>query len=146
MQIHVRPHFRALKYDPNTVLRVFFSKSRLYRSPFMFIIDLYSWFSNRLFIFGGNEYLTRLNLGISHDVNHSTALHALGWEPLETERKKAKTKTMYKLLNHMGPKSLTNLFSYKNEKINYNLNWDISSDLSLPKPRTNNIKNSFMYM
>jgi hypothetical protein len=42
--------------------------------------------------------------------------------------------------NKMGPKSLTNLFSYKCEKTNYNLR-DISSGLnSLPKPRTNNIK------
>ena len=77
-------------------------------------------------------------------LNHSIALRALGWEPLKTERKKAKAKMMYKVLNKMGPKSLTNLFSYKCEKINYNLR-DISSGLSLPKPRTNNMKNSFMY-
>ena len=69
------------------------------------------------------------------------------------ERKKAKAKIMYKLLNKMGPKSLTNLFSYKSEKTNYHLR-DISSGLTktyllrltcLPKPRTNNMKNSFMY-
>jgi hypothetical protein len=40
--------------------------------------------------------------------------------------------------------SLTNLFSYKSEKTNYNLG-EISSGLSLPNPRTNNMKNSFMY-
>jgi hypothetical protein len=45
----------------------------------------------------------------------TTALHALAWEALK-----------------------------KNKKINYNLR-DISSGLSLPKPRTNNMKNSFMY-
>jgi hypothetical protein len=74
-------------------------------------------------------------------------MHILGWEPLETERKKAETKMMYKLLNNMGPKSLTDRFSYKNcEKIIYKL-WDISSGLSLSKPaRTNNMKNSFMYV
>ena len=43
----------------------------------------------------------------------------------------------------MGPKSLTHLFSYKSEK-NYHLR-DISSGLRLPKPRINNMKNSFMY-
>ena len=48
-----------------------------------------------------------------------------------------------KLLNKMGPKSLTNLFSYKSEKTNYHLR-DISSGLCLPKPRTNNMKNSFI--
>ena len=59
------------------------------------------------------------------------------------EREKP-AKIMYKLLNKMGPKSLTNLFSYKSEKTNYHLR-DISSGLCLPKPRTNNMKNSFMY-
>ena len=71
-------------------------------------------------------------------------LRRLGWEPLQTERKKAKTKMMYKVLNKTGPKSLTNLFSYKSEKTNYHLR-DISSSLCLPKPRTNNMKKSFMY-
>ena len=52
---------------------------------------------------------------------------------------------MYKLLNKMGPKSLTNLFSFKSEKTNYHLR-DVSSGLYLrPKPRTNSMKNSFMY-
>ena len=86
----------------------------------------------------------RIILNVSNDVEHNIALHALGWEPLQMERKKAKAKIMYKLLNKMGPKSLTNLFSYKSENTNYHLR-DISSGLCLPKPRTNNMKNSFMY-
>ena len=85
----------------------------------------------------------RILLNVSNDVEHNIALHALGLEPLQMERKKAKAKIMYKL-NKMGPKSLTNLFSYKSEKTNYHLR-DISSGLCLPKPRTNNMKNSFMY-
>jgi hypothetical protein len=63
------------------------------------------------------------------------ALRTLGWEPLQTERKKANERMMYKLLNKMDPKSLTNLFSNKNEKTNYDLR-DISNRLYLPKPRT----------
>ena len=59
-----------------------------------------------------------------------------------TERKKAKAKTKYKLLNKMCPKSFTNLFSCKSEKTNNHLR-DIFSGLCLPKPRTNNMKNSF---
>ena len=86
----------------------------------------------------------RIILNVNNDVEHTIALRTLGWEPLQTERKKAKAKIMYKLLNKMGPKSLTNLFSYKSEKTNYHLR-DISSGLCLPKPRTNNMKNSFMY-
>ena len=86
----------------------------------------------------------RIILNVSNDVEHNIALRALGWEPLQMERKKAKGKIMYKLLNKMGPKSLTNLFSYKSEKTNYHLG-DISSGLCLPKPRTNNMKNTFIY-
>ena len=86
----------------------------------------------------------RIILNVSNNVEHNIALHALGWEPLQMKRKKAKAKIMYKSLNKMGPKSLTNLFSYKSEKTNYHLR-DISSGLCLPKPRTNNMKNSFMY-
>ena len=83
-------------------------------------------------------------LNVKDDLEHTIALRALGWEPLQTERKKAKAKIMYKLLiNKMGPKSLTNLFSYKSEKTNYHLR-DISSGLCLRKPPTNNMKNSFM--
>ena len=68
----------------------------------------------------------------------------LGWEPLKTLRKKTKAKMMYKVLNKMGSKSLTNLFSYKCEKTNYHLR-DIQTGLCLPKPRSNNMKNSFKY-
>ena len=86
----------------------------------------------------------RIILNVSHDIEHTIALRALGREPLQMERKKAKAKIMYKLWNKMSPKSLTNLFSYKSEKTNYHLR-DISSGLCLPKPRANNPKNSFMY-
>ena len=92
----------------------------------------------------GEAQAARIILNVSNDVEHNIALRALGWEPLQMERKKAKAKIMYKLLNKMGPKSLTNLFSYKSEKTNYHLR-DISSGPCLPKPRTNNMKNSFMY-
>ena len=88
----------------------------------------------------------RIILNLNNDVHHTIALHALGWEPLQTERKKAKAKMMYKVLNKTGPKLLTNLFSYKSEKTNYNYHLrDISSGVCLPKPRTDNMKNSFMY-
>ena len=35
------------------------------------------------------------------------------------ERKKAKARTMFKILNKMGPKSLIDLLSYKSEKAEY---------------------------
>ena len=51
---------------------------------------------------------------------------------------------MYKLLNKMGPKSLPNLFTYKSKVTDYNLR-NISSNLCLQQPRTNNMKKSSMY-
>ena len=52
-------------------------------------------------------------------VDHSVALHVLGWEPLDIRRKKAKARMMYKTLNNIGPESLTKLFHCKNETTNY---------------------------
>ena len=56
----------------------------------------------------------------------------------------AKGKMMYKILNNMGPQSLTKLFSNKSDKTEYHLR-NISSSLCLPKPRTDHMKNSFIY-
>ena len=58
---------------------------------------------------------------MSNDVDHLLALDALDWKPHKTERIKAKSKLMFKLLNKMGPKSLTDLFTFKSEMTNYKL-------------------------
>ena len=86
----------------------------------------------------------RIVSNMSNDEDHSIALRALGWEPLDIMRKKAKAKMMYKTLNKLGPESLSNLFTYKNEITNYKLR-NVSSGLCLPQPRTNSMKKSFMY-
>ena len=86
----------------------------------------------------------RVIMSMSNDTDYSIALHALDWEPLKLMRKKAKAKLMYKILNKMGPESLANLFTYKSEVTSHKLR-GISSGLCLPQPRTNNMKNSFMY-
>ena len=86
----------------------------------------------------------RIISSMSNDVDHSVALHVLGWEPLDITRKKAKARMMYKTLNNIGPESLTKLFHCKNETTKYNLR-NISGSLCLPQPRTNGMKNSFMY-
>ena len=58
----------------------------------------------------------RIISNMSNDVDHSIALCALDWEPLDIMRKKAKARMMYKtLISHkprpsLGPESLTNLF------------------------------------
>ena len=81
---------------------------------------------------------------MSNDVDHLVALDALDWKPLKTERIKAKSKLMFKLLNKMCPKSLTDLFTFKSEMTNYKLR-DVESTLCLPQPRTNSLKKSFMF-
>ena len=86
----------------------------------------------------------RIISNFSNDIDHSIALNVLGWEPLDRIRKKAKARMIYKTLNKIGPESLTNLFTYKNDITNYQLR-NISSGLCLPQPRTNNMKKSFMY-
>ena len=86
----------------------------------------------------------RIIMNMSNDVDHLVALDALGWKPLKTERIKAKSKLMFKLLNKMGPKLLTDLFTFKSEVPNYKLR-DVESTLCLPQPRTNSLKKSFMF-
>jgi hypothetical protein len=51
---------------------------------------------------------------------------------------------MFQLLNNMGPKPLTELFTYKNATTSYELR-DSGSALCLPQPRTNSVKKSFMF-
>ena len=78
----------------------------------------------------------RIIMNMSNDVHDSVVLQALAGKTLEIERKRAKAKMMYKLLNNMGPQSLTNLFTYKDEVTSYNLR-NISSSLCLPHLHTN---------
>ena len=72
----------------------------------------------------------RIISNMSNDIDHSIALLALGWEPLDIMRKKAKAKMMYKISNKLGPESLTKLFTYKNEITKYKLH-NVSNSLCL---------------
>ena len=83
-------------------------------------------------------------MNLSNDTPHFVAFETLGWNTLKVERTKAERKMMFKLLNHKGPISLTNLFTHKETTITYNLR-NIPGSLSLPLPRTNSMKKSFMY-
>ena len=58
-------------------------------------------------------------MSMSNDINSLIASSALGWEPLEKMRKRAKARLMYKTSNKMGPESLTKLFTYKSEMTNH---------------------------
>ena len=81
----------------------------------------------------------------SNEVNEKDVLNKLGWQTLEEQRKKIKAKLMFRTLNNQGPKSLANLFASKSiETPKYNLR-GISSNVSIPKPRTNSLKKIFSY-
>ncbi len=89
--------------------------------------------------FSCDYHTARIILNMSNDVDHSIALHALGWQPPEAERKKAKARMVYKVLNAMVPKSLTNLFTYKNGKTNSlsgHSNWSL---FTVPRPYNNEL-------
>ena len=81
---------------------------------------------------------------MSKDIDHKVVLNTLGREPPETQRRNAKAKLMFKVLNKTGPKSLANLFTYKKKVTNHKLR-DISTTLCLPQPRTNNMKKSLLF-
>lgn len=70
---------------------------------------------------------------MSNEVDHKIALSALGWEALIAHREKVKAKLIFKVLNQMWPKSLTNRFNYKKEISNYDLG-DIPTAVCLPQP------------
>ena len=80
----------------------------------------------------------RIIINMSNDVDYLVALDALDWKPLKTERIKAKSKLMFKLLNKMGPKSLIDLFTFKSEMTNYKLRY-VENTLCLSQPRTNSL-------
>ena len=81
---------------------------------------------------------------MNNDVDYTIALNSLGWETIEVQKKKAKAKLMFKLLNNLGPKSLTKHFTKKCEVTKYDLR-NSSISLHLPQPRTNKMKKSFIY-
>ena len=83
----------------------------------------------------------RVIMNMNNDVDYTIALNSLGWETLQVQRKKAKAKLMFKLLNNLEPKSL---FTKKCEVAKYDLR-NSSISLHLPQPRTNKMKKSFMY-
>ena len=134
---------RSLKpfVDKDTLLSVYNSVVRPYFNYCSEVWDVFGEIqSTRLQKLQNRSARVIMNMG--NDVESTVALNALGWEPLKAERKKAKL--MFKLLNGMGPKSLSNLFHYKNEFTDYELR-GVSNSLCLPQPHTNSMKKSFMY-
>ena len=86
----------------------------------------------------------RLIMSMNNDTPHEVALNALGWKPLLVQRKEAKSKQMFKLLNGMAPSCLSDIFTKKQDVTKYSLR-GLSTSLQLPLPKTENGKRSFSY-
>ena len=61
----------------------------------------------------------RIIIYMSNETPHQEPLKALGWEILEIQRSKAKTKYMFRVVNGMVPACLTDLFTRKQDVTNY---------------------------
>ena len=81
---------------------------------------------------------------MSNAIDQQIALSALNWEPRRMQRCKSKTKLMFKLLNNMGPTSLTDLYTFKSESTDCEFR-GIKRTLCLPQPRTNSMKKSLAF-
>ena len=63
----------------------------------------------------------RIITSMPNEVSQDTILNQLKWEPLKLQRKKAKAKIMYKILNNKGPECLKNLFTFRQDMLKHNL-------------------------
>ena len=79
-----------------------------------------------------------------YSVRSKDILQSLGWDDIGTRHLKQKLITMYKTLNNEMPKYLHDFFQYVSEAHKHNLRGS-HSNLTLPRPRTNYLKNSFKY-
>lgn len=75
----------------------------------------------------------------SHDIRIK-----LGWKTLSERRIQHRAIMMYKALNGLAPSYIVDLFKPLSEYISYSLR-SRDMNLHLPKPRTDFLKNSFMY-
>ena len=86
----------------------------------------------------------RILENLPNEISQENALLALNWKPLNQQRKIAKAKIMFKILNDLGPKCLKKLFTLREDVLGYNVR-NNSGKLCLPQPRTNSMKKSLMF-
>jgi hypothetical protein len=79
----------------------------------------------------------------SYESRSIELLNDLGWDKLMNRRCKRKATLMFKTMNKLVPKYIQNLFTQKSNPKYHLRNQEYM--LSLPKPRTEYLKNSFSY-
>ena len=79
----------------------------------------------------------------SYEVRSNDILNDLGWDRLVNRRKKRKAILMFKTMNKLVPSYIQSLFQKRSNSA-YNIR-NQENKLSLPRPRTEYLKNSFSY-
>jgi hypothetical protein len=93
--------------DQKTVISVY---NAIIQSYFSYCCEVWNIFGETQSIRLQNFIIELHNSVIAHvpnEVDQQTVLNILGWEPLKQQRVKAKAKLMFKMLNNMGPNSLS---------------------------------------
>ena len=80
----------------------------------------------------------------SYDIRSHDILRQLKWEPIGQRRTKHKAIMMFKIMNDKAPTYLSRQFTKVCESNPYHLRRD-NSKLTLPLPKTENLKKSFKY-
>ena len=84
----------------------------------------------------------RVITGASYDIRSVDVLDNLKWKNLETRRSHIKDTIMQKILNDQSAPNLRASFTKLN---NTNTNYNLETNLALPRPNTNFLKSSFKY-
>ena len=86
---------------------------------------------------------TRVITSSNFDVDVDSLFHKLSWKDLKSQRQIQNALMVFKSLNGLVPEYPTSKFIKRNES-NYSLR-DSVNKLVVPFPRTNYLKNSFIY-
>ena len=87
----------------------------------------------------------RIIAGANYETNSADVLESLGWETLEERRKRNKSILMYRILNNRTAPNLKEVFTRNNELQGYHDLRSRCTDLALPNPKRDFLKNSFRY-
>ena len=94
--------------------------------------------------YGGKNRTARILTSSSYDTNADDLFVRLGWQKLNLQRELKTGTIVYKSLNGLAPDYLKSMFTDQSATSSYSLR-NCEGKLALPLPRTNFLKNSFIY-
>ena len=87
----------------------------------------------------------RIIAGANYETNSADVLESLGWKTLEKRRKRKKSILLYRILSNRTAPNLKELFARNNELQDYHDLRSRCTDLAIPNPKRDFLKNSFRY-